>query len=105
MDGWVSSMDGQLRLTLAEVVRLRRELQPLVAQAPSLAGIASALEQVEADLRGLAELPKQPSALRANTNGLDKLPGQIAQLIEVLRAVQAHVANIDRKTGPVLLPQ
>jgi hypothetical protein len=86
-------------------VRLRKELEPLVTQAPSLAGIASALAQVESDLRGLAQLPAQLSALRANTNGLDKLPAQIAQLIEVLRAVQVHVANLDRKTGPVLIPQ
>ena len=105
VDGSVSSMDSQLQLTLAEVVRLRKELEPLVTQAPSLAGIASALAQVESDLRGLAQLPEQLSALRANTNGLDKLPDQIAQLIEVLRAVQVHVANLDRKTGPVLLPQ
>jgi hypothetical protein len=105
VDGSVSSMDGQLKLTLAEVVRLRKELAPLIAQAPALAGIAGQLARVEADLRGLSELPKQLTALRANTNGLDQLPGQIAQLIEVLRAVQAHVANLDRKTGPVLIPQ
>lgn len=105
VDGSLSSVDSRLRLTLAEVVRLRKELEPLVSQAPSLAGIATALATVEADLRGLSELPKQLSALRDNTNGLDKLPGQLAQLIEVLRAVQAHVANLDRKTGPVLLPQ
>jgi hypothetical protein len=105
VDGSVSSMDGQLRLTLAEVVRLRKELEPLIGTAPSLAGIATQLERVEADLRGLAALPTQLTALQDNTDGLDQLPGQIAQLIEVLRSVQAHVANLDRKTGPVLIPQ
>lgn len=105
VDGSVSSMDDRLRQTLAEVVRLRAELQPLLNQAPALAGIATQLAAVEADLRGLAALPKQLTALQANTNGLDKLPGQIAQLIEVLKQVQQHVANLDRKTGPALLPQ
>ncbi len=105
LPGSLKSVDGQLELTLAEVVRLRKELAPLLSQAPQLASIATQLARVEADLRGLSELPVQLKGLTQNTNGLDKLPGQIAQLIDVLRQVQEHVANLDRKTGPVLLPQ
>lgn len=109
VDSSVGSVDGRLRLTLAEVTRLRKELAPLIAQAPALAGILHQLTVLEDQLRSLAQLPVQLSKIdahlgdvTANTEGIDRLPGQLAQLVAVLQEVEKHVANLDKKTGPTL---
>lgn len=109
VDGSLGGVDGKLRLTLAEIIRLRHELAPLIAQAPSLAGIVAQLTVVEDQLRALAALPTQLKSIDGhlgevtqNTEGIDRLPGQLAELVAVLKEVNKHVASLDRKTGPTL---
>jgi hypothetical protein len=103
VNGSLGGVDASLAQTIRQLDGLRVELRPLEAQAPSLSGISRQLQRVEVQLAGLAGLGALPASLNKierNTHGIDTLPAELAQLVQVLKQVEHHVANLDEKTGP-----
>lgn len=92
---------GPLESSASELVTVGKQVEALQESLRSLQTQLSTLQRLGEPLTQLANTaePLPESLERLNTSA-----AAIADLTDVIRRMEKHVANLDRKTGPVLFP-
>lgn len=92
---------GPLGDTASELVAVGKQVEAMQENLQSLQTQLSTLQRLGAPLTQLADIA-QP--LPASLEQLNTSAKTIAGLANVIRSLEKHIANLDRKTGPVLFP-
>ncbi|EFQ84851.1 hypothetical protein HMPREF0063_10192 [Aeromicrobium marinum DSM 15272] len=104
----LSSSAAGIEVAAGTLATLSDEIGPIREQIAALQAQLAALEAIGAPLDSLAvsaePLPGQLADLTTAAVTIASLVDVVPQLLAAIERMEQHVANLDRKTGPVLLP-
>lgn len=95
----------------SDVGSLQQTAKPLNASAAELVRVAKQVEELRSVIEQLVTFGKPIEQLASATvpileelRQLNESAAVLASLVDVMKSLDEHISNLDRKTGPVLLP-